>query len=172
MFERGKIDSGVKDIVACELTLDDGSKLGGHLIVNVPRGLAEELNAAGGFLELETFDKERAFIAKSSVRSVKPRVLPKFDPLERRLKHADVFDPHAILGVPKGAARDAIRQAYHALAKAYHPDRLQGLGLPQEVLDYTTAMSKRINAAYSALAPTIQPRSPVHPDVNRASTTS
>jgi DnaJ domain len=50
-----------------------------------------------------------------------------------------------------GAARDEIREAYVALAKAYHPDRYANVVLPPEVADYMAAMARRINAAHAAL---------------------
>ena len=151
MFERTKIDNHAKSPVPCELVLDDGRELIGHLLVVAPRGLIEELNAPGGFAEFETIDRARAFLAKSTIRSARSAAVAKMERLDHRVREGVPFDPHAVLGVPRTADREAIRRAYHTLAKAYHPDRLQAIELPQEIVDYATAMAKRINAAYSAL---------------------
>jgi hypothetical protein len=41
---------------------------------------------------------------------------------------AAAWDPHAVLGVPRGATPDEIRDAYRAQMKLYHPDRVADLG--------------------------------------------
>ena len=151
MFERSRVDNGSKTPVACELILDDGRELTGHLMVTHPRGIIEELNAPGGFAEFESLDRRRAFVAKQTIRSASPGALSKVEVLSSRIREGVTFDPHVVLGLPKSADREAIRRAYHTLAKAYHPDRLHGIDLPPEIIDYATAMAKRINAAYSAL---------------------
>ena len=122
-----------------------------HVTVRLAEGEVEELNAAGGFAEFESLDRRRAFVAKQTIRSASPGALSKVEVLSSRIREGVTFDPHVVLGVPKSADREAIRRAYHALAKAYHPDRLLGIDLPPEIIDYATAMAKRINAAYSAL---------------------
>lgn len=33
-------------------------------------------------------------------------------------------DPHAVLGVPRGASQEAVRKAYRELVKKHHPDRV------------------------------------------------
>lgn len=152
MFERTRIDNGAKSPVSCEIVLDDGSQLFGQLLVSSPRGILEELNAPGGFAEFETIDRQRAFLAKSTIRSARAAGTAKVEPLDRRIRDGAPFDPYAVLGVSRGDDRDTIKRAYHALAKAYHPDRMQAIELPAEIVDYATAMAKRINAAYSALS--------------------
>ena len=57
MFERTKIDNTSKSPVACELVLDDGRELLGHLLVANLRGIVEELNAPGSFIEFELVDE-------------------------------------------------------------------------------------------------------------------
>jgi curved DNA-binding protein CbpA len=37
---------------------------------------------------------------------------------------------YIVLGIPPGASAAMIRSAYRTLAKAYHPDRIDGLTLP------------------------------------------
>lgn len=52
------------------------------------------------------------------------------------------LDPYAVLGVPPGSSAKAIRKAYHALARAAHPDLVGDGGL---------AMMQRLNAAWAIL---------------------
>ena len=152
MFERNKIDSpSSREALPCEIDLDDGRKLIAAVFVSASRTIGEELNAAGGFIEVEAQDSQRTFLPKQSIRAAKPIRVPRPESLERRVRQGDAFDPYTTLGIARSADREAIKRAYHTLAKAYHPDRLTALGVPQEIVDYATAMSKRINAAYSAL---------------------
>ncbi len=56
----------------------------------------------------------------------------------------------AVLGVAPGADKDAIRLAFHALAKTFHPDRL-----PQSLAhlsEQTTSVFERIREAYDILS--------------------
>ena len=44
-----------------------------------------------------------------------------------------------------------IHAAWRALAKAYHPDRLAALGLPDEILRHADRVLARINVAFQRL---------------------
>jgi hypothetical protein len=151
-FDRG--DGKEKVSLAVEIFFDDGRTASGHIIAPAARGLSDVLNSGGAFVEFEPAAGERAFLAKSSIRSVRPRLPVRTDQLERKLKSVEASDPYRILGVDRSAGPAAVREAYLNLAKTYHPDRLQGLSLPREMLEYGGAMAKRINAAYAALSGT------------------
>ncbi|KAB2851199.1 MAG: J domain-containing protein [Hyphomicrobiaceae bacterium] len=161
MFERNKVENfdrgngRDKVSLAVEMALDDGRTLTGQIIAPAARGLSDVLNANGGFVEFEAAAGDRTFLAKSSIRSVKPRQPVRFDQLERKLKSTEASDPYQILGVNRADGPEAVREAYLKLAKAYHPDRLQGLDLPREMLEYGCAMAKRVNAAYAAVSEAI-----------------
>ena len=58
-------------------------------------------------------------------------------------------DPWAILGVPPGADAAALRRAYHALVRQYHPDRHLAEGVPAEFIRVTESRMAIINAAYA-----------------------
>lgn len=60
-------------------------------------------------------------------------------------------DPWSILGVPPGADAPALRQAYHALVRQYHPDRHLAEGMPSEFIRVAEARMAAINAAYAAV---------------------
>ena len=60
-------------------------------------------------------------------------------------------DPWAVLGVEPGADAAALRAAYHALVKRYHPDRALAEGVPSEFIRESELRMADINAAYDRL---------------------
>jgi hypothetical protein len=152
MFERTRVDN-VPDLTAMpvEAAFADGSVVRGKLLLPATKSIADVLNGGGAFLEFEPYGGERSYIAKAQIASIKMLGVPKLPNLNARLRDYDGFDPFAVLGVKPGATREEIRQAYFALAKAYHPDRYATAELPTEVIEYLFAMARRINAAHAAL---------------------
>jgi hypothetical protein len=137
--------------IAVEVTFDDARTVKGKCIVPVQKQLADVLNNANPFIEFEPFGGERQYVAKSSLKAVRPVAVARGPNLAARLRDLDTFDPHAVLGVTGAATWDEIKAAYHRLAKTYHPDRYSTAELPPEVRDYLGSMARRINAAFSAL---------------------
>jgi DnaJ-like protein len=159
MFERGTGDR-TEGPVTVEISLEDGQKLQGKLVVPPGRTLTEVLNGSLAFVEFLPIDGERIFIAKTGLLCVKPLAVPSAPKLKTGNGDAGGFDPSAILGVAPGASREEVREAYLHLAKMYHPDRYAAAELPPEVREYLAAMARRINAAYDALHTTAQKRAP------------
>lgn len=60
-------------------------------------------------------------------------------------------DPWRVLGVEPGADPAALKRAYHALVKQYHPDRHLAEGMPSEFIRVAEARMAAINAAYAHL---------------------
>ena len=67
------------------------------------------------------------------------------------VEEEEAEDPHVILGVGRDASLGAIREAYHRLLRASHPDLVIAQGLPPECIKLATARVARINAAYDRL---------------------
>jgi hypothetical protein len=151
MFERNKIDNSEQGTVSVEITLVDGSDLTGKVFMAAGRQFHEFLNGANAFVEFETFEGEKAFLAKSQLRKARPIAPVRAVNLAQRVRDLDGFDPYSILGLERGVAWDEIRSQFHKLAKVYHPDRYATAELPEEVKTYLSAMARRINAAYAAL---------------------
>lgn len=177
MFERNKVDSQPDHSgVSIEANLEDGSVIKGKVAIPQNTSVYDVLNGQAAFLEFEPFDGERRFIAKSSVRAVKLLGVGRGPNLQARLRDADAFDPHTILGLTRAASWEDVKSAYHRLAKLYHPDRYSAAELPPEVRDYLAGMTRRVNAAYAALeAPqqvkkqaTVQRASPIYTSPARA----
>jgi DnaJ domain len=152
MFERTKVDNVPEpSAVPVEVVLADGRLIKGKLLVSAGKTLSDALNGAAAFIEFEPYGGERAFLSKAQLASVQLVGVPKAANLSARTREGDSFNPHAILGVAANAGWEEVRQAYHKLAKSYHPDRYASAELPVEVQDYLAAMARRVNAAYAAL---------------------
>jgi DnaJ like chaperone protein len=60
-------------------------------------------------------------------------------------------DPHAILGVAKGASMDEIKKAYREKLKKYHPDIVANLKLGEEYKEMFEEKTREIQLAYEQL---------------------
>ena len=58
---------------------------------------------------------------------------------------------YAALGVSETASKAEIKRAYRKLMSEYHPDKLAGRGVPEEVLKVATERSQEIQAAYDII---------------------
>ena len=61
-------------------------------------------------------------------------------------------DPYVVLGIEPGASPEAVKAAYRALVKDYHPDRHMADGTPPEFLRVAEHRMAAINGAYAAIA--------------------
>ena len=69
-----------------------------------------------------------------------------------RARHVDVpDDPFLILGLPRDATPDAVRQRYRHLVREHHPDRHIAAGVPEEMIELATRRLQKINEAYDRI---------------------
>lgn len=135
------------------LTLADGTAMTAAVRMPLSNRLADALNAPEMFLDVLTPGGEMLYIAKSDIRAVRSMDVPKAEQLELDAKQAGLgsLDPHAVLKVEKDARPEEIRQAYHRMARLYHPDRIASYELPDEIKAYARDMLVRINLAFEQL---------------------
>lgn len=150
MFNSNK-QAGARALVA--LTFTDGRMETVSVRLPLSAKLHDALNNADMFLDVSTGPDKQYFVAKGQIARVELVEVPKASQmnLQRRATDRDRFDPYQVLGVAEGADGDAIRQAYHAMVKTYHPDRFTAIDLPKEMKDYAAAMVVRINLAYEQI---------------------
>ncbi|MEM7215345.1 MAG: J domain-containing protein [Pseudomonadota bacterium] len=144
MFEKG---SDIK-FQQVSVTLLDGTELLGKLNCGLKPSISQALNSEGQFIELQDNQNAPVFFAKNQIASVEPvrnsgNSTPK---LERAL--VERLDWHAVLGVRSSATAEQVKEAYHGLARQYHPDLYAGAGMPGEIRHYANEMFSRINVAY------------------------
>ena len=56
---------------------------------------------------------------------------------------------YKILGLSKNTNLEQVSNQYRKLVKEYHPDRLQGMGLPKEFIELANQKLTAINKAYN-----------------------
>ncbi|MFV0296887.1 MAG: DnaJ family molecular chaperone [Hyphomicrobiaceae bacterium] len=151
MFERNRVEHNDQNGVPVEITTAEGEIVSGRMMVPLGRSFTETLNGTTAFIVFEAWGGDRMFMAKSALKAVKMVNVPKAENLKSRASVLEGFDPHTVLGVPTSASLEDVKAAWIKLNKIYHPDRYATADLPAEVKNYISAMSKRVNAAYSAI---------------------
>ena len=147
MFSTSQDDNSI----AITLELTTGERLKGLMNSGITKKLSEAPNRSEPFIELLRSDGTIVMIAKSIIAQVEPAEPPRINQLDRRLADESMPDPHKVLGVDSSASATDIQNAYHTLARRYHPDHFSGREIPPEVLNYVSAMFKRITIAYNEL---------------------
>jgi DnaJ-domain-containing protein 1 len=90
-----------------------------------------------------------AFAETHHIRTPRDTPPPKAEPEEPQPIELGPTRAHRVLGVPLGASRQEVSQAYKKLAFMHHPDRVAGMG--PEAREYSEERMKEINAAYAEL---------------------
>tara|TARA_Y100001936_G_C16091385_1_gene686503 strand:- start:2417 stop:3199 length:783 start_codon:yes stop_codon:yes gene_type:complete len=62
-----------------------------------------------------------------------------------------VEDAYKALGVDKNMTDQEIKRAYRKLMSQYHPDKLMGQGLPEDMINVATEQAKEVQVAYDLI---------------------
>lgn len=130
----------------------------GFLVTNMDEQLVSHLNGQTLFVEVEDALGRKTFINKTMIQTAEistgeikstatggVKLTGELDP--RFLS----TDPYVVLGAKRDMEDDEIKNLYHKLAHQYHRDRLQGLGLPPEMMAHADEVLKRVNSAFDAV---------------------
>jgi DnaJ-domain-containing protein 1 len=101
------------------------------------------------FKRTEPADPFTVFSETYGIRTPQDTPPPKAEPEEPQPLELGPTQAHRVMGVPLGASRQEVSQAYKKLAFMHHPDRVSGMGA--EAREYSEERMKEINAAYSEL---------------------
>jgi DnaJ-domain-containing protein 1 len=151
MFESASRSGNVARALVA-LTLADGTVANLSVKLPLSNKIADVLNGADQFLDVLTAEGEQMFLSKAQIRQVRLLDVPKATlNFSRRASDRASFDPYAVLKLEKTASAEEVKQAYHVMARLYHPDRLSAYDLPPEMREYAKAMQVRINLAYEQI---------------------
>jgi DnaJ-domain-containing protein 1 len=153
MFSKADPASNLKRFRASVKTRAGESEVG-VILIPAHRTLRETLNDEAPFIEFETEEGGQAFLLKAEIARIDPHEAGESRASDRRPNDWSRFDGNdarMVLGVSGEATEQEIHAAWRELAKAYHPDRLNALGLPDEILRHADRVLARINAAFQKL---------------------
>ncbi len=60
-------------------------------------------------------------------------------------------DAYKALGVTEKSSNQEIKRAYRKLMSQYHPDKLMGQGVPEDMIAVATEQAKEIQLAYDLI---------------------
>ena len=60
-------------------------------------------------------------------------------------------DAYKALGVSKESSDQEVKRAYRKLMSQYHPDKLMGQGVPEDMISMATAQTQEVQAAYELI---------------------
>jgi hypothetical protein len=140
-----------QQLIPVHLLLTSGECLKGGIVLGLTSKLFDLMARPQAFIEFRASDGTQQLVAKACIERVVPLEIPRADQLSRRIALDQTFDPYATLGIAPDAAPGEVSAAYRALARKYHPDHYIGLDAPHEVIDYVSAMFRRITLAYNEL---------------------
>ena len=101
------------------------------------------------FKRTDPADPFAVFAQTYGIKTPQDTPPPKAEPEEPQPLELGPTRAHQVLGVPLGASRQEVSQAYKRLALMHHPDRVAGMGF--QARQYSEEKMKEINAAYSEL---------------------
>jgi DnaJ like chaperone protein len=62
-----------------------------------------------------------------------------------------IVDAYKALGVSKDSSDQEIKRAYRKLMSQYHPDKLMGQGMPEDMIKMATAQAQEVQIAYDMI---------------------
>ena len=63
----------------------------------------------------------------------------------------DLEDAYKALGVSRESSDQEIKRAYRKLMSQYHPDKLMGQGVPEDMIAVATAQAQEVQVAYDLI---------------------
>lgn len=129
-----------------QVEMHSGKQLLGVLFLRRDQRMSDLLNDERRFLPLETTDGLIVNLAKGYIARVVQ--------LGQLVNKAAVQDPYLVLGVAKNATDQEVQNTYYRRVQNYHPDVIQGAGLPTEFVDLANTQMARINDAYERIVET------------------
>jgi DnaJ-domain-containing protein 1 len=139
------------------ITLRNGERHPMAVLCAAHKNLRDVITDESAFLEVEGQQSASGFLLKADIHRIEPEAKAEAPSTVSPLRGAgedtrfDAEDPYIVLGVPRHITEDALKHIYYDLARAYHPDKFCGAGLPDDIVRFGSRILARINAAYDAI---------------------
>ena len=130
-------------MIDVEFEFDDGRTMMGWLFVTQRQRVSDLLNDDRIFLPILT--------TTGSIINVRKTLISKVTQLNQRIDSSVLSDPYDILGVPVTVSDDDLKEAHRRKSNEFHPDKILGMGLPAEFIDFANLKMAMTNDAYSRI---------------------
>lgn len=130
---------------------------GGDVLINLDS--VKRLTETGSGPQQTAEDEERAAYRRKKAAEAAAAQAAEVEEKEEAPQRSPYVTPEQYnaldtLGLGEFATRPEIQSAYRRLAKLYHPDRLRGLGVSEQKINYAAERLVEINNAYRVLIKT------------------
>lgn len=129
------------------ITTSDGSDLEGKLLCGLNGTIDSALNTDNQFIKLKDEDGDISFLSKIHIAKISHKKSNNQSVPKLKVNNLKASNWTEILDVRYQSSPVEVKNAYHILAKRYHPD-LFTIDMPLEVKEYANTMLSRINLAY------------------------
>lgn len=129
-----------KQKLPVEIERDDGTLLMGFVFISPQGRLSDLINDSRTFLPFESSSGKFSLLSKSSLLSVAP--------LNQEREIYEGNDPFQVLGLSEEISLAELKRTYFKLCIDHHPDKVKGLGLPDEFVELANIRMARINEAF------------------------
>lgn len=133
-------DKIAKAKLPVEIERADGSQLMGFVFTKPQGRLSDLVNDSRSFLPFESSSGRFCLLSKASLLTITP--------LNQERETYEGNDPFRILGVTEDINLGDLKKAYFRLCLDHHPDKIKGLGLPDEFIELANIRMARINEAF------------------------
>ncbi len=148
--------------VPVHVVMRETGESAGAILIPFGSKLDEIINDGNPFLVFEDQSGARSFLSKAAVIRIdqsRPQGAgadiadgpPSAEALLSKLKQFASGNPYRVLGIAPDADRAAVSEAYHALVREYHPDRLSGMDLPAEMVEHGQKILTLLNQAHERI---------------------
>ena len=129
------------------ITTTDGSEIEGRLLCGMSGSIDSALDTDSQFVQLKDEHNDTSFIAKTHIARLAPKKSDHQTMPVLNVNMGKTGNWSEILGVDRSSTPEQVKEAYHNLAKAYHPDMFS-IDMPLEIKNYASTMLSRFNVAY------------------------
>jgi DnaJ like chaperone protein len=119
-------------------------------LAQVERDILQDIAKQLGFNQLE-FNRLLDMVISQTQFSRGGQQYSQHNSGSRQQSASSIQQAYKALGVSADASDQEVKRAYRKLMSQYHPDKLMGQGVPEDMINVATEQAKEIQLAYDLI---------------------